>query len=264
MARSPGTVLRVSRITTFVPAIASTNCRVKVAIPDIRPRKLSAVRSPLKTARAGPANSSKSCPVTTRAPSETLEMNSTLSSDARNTSWATSTPDTMPSCLLTIRAVAEALSRTMLLVVTSPAPRSSSSARLIHNVMSLSSFGPLEESRVDGSDGEREGFVRVKLQHKVLVTMSARSGFGSCLSVIKPSTQNSSVSSQYAGLRRTAAPNSIETESPLTAVADDAVALARTTFQPLTIKDSEVSTMIRDQSSFLQVLCRLAYAASAV
>ena len=41
----------------LVPATASTNWRVKVAIPDIRPRKFSAVRSPVSSARAGPSTS---------------------------------------------------------------------------------------------------------------------------------------------------------------------------------------------------------------
>ena len=52
--RRPGSVLRVSRMVQPVPATASTKSRVCDAVPESSCRKLSAVRSPVSTARAGP------------------------------------------------------------------------------------------------------------------------------------------------------------------------------------------------------------------
>ena len=52
-ARSVGVVLRVSR-TVMRPPAASTNRRARVAMPESRCRKLSAVRSPISSARAEP------------------------------------------------------------------------------------------------------------------------------------------------------------------------------------------------------------------
>ena len=51
---------------------ASTNLRVKVAIPDMRPRKFSAVRSPVSSARAGPSTSANTVPRVTLDPSSTF------------------------------------------------------------------------------------------------------------------------------------------------------------------------------------------------
>ena len=53
--RSPGSVLRVSSTRVGVPASRATSARVAVAVPDSDCRKLSAVRSPVTTLRAGPA-----------------------------------------------------------------------------------------------------------------------------------------------------------------------------------------------------------------
>ena len=53
-ARSPGVVLRVSRMRTPVPSIAATKRAVSVATPDRWPSRLRAVRSPASRARAGP------------------------------------------------------------------------------------------------------------------------------------------------------------------------------------------------------------------
>ena len=54
MARRPGTVLRVSRMTVFVPATVLMNWCVSVAMPDMRCMKLRAVRSAVSRERAGP------------------------------------------------------------------------------------------------------------------------------------------------------------------------------------------------------------------
>ena len=50
-SRQPGNVFRVSRITAFVPAIASTNRRVCVATPERCIKKFNAVRSPTNSDR---------------------------------------------------------------------------------------------------------------------------------------------------------------------------------------------------------------------
>src|SRR6266540_1512262 len=53
--RSPGSVLRVSRITAPVPSTAATNAAVSVATPERWPSRLSSVRSAASTTLAGPA-----------------------------------------------------------------------------------------------------------------------------------------------------------------------------------------------------------------
>ncbi len=53
-ARAPGKVLRVSAMRARLPAIAFTKARVRVAIPDRRCRKFSAVRSARSRPRAEP------------------------------------------------------------------------------------------------------------------------------------------------------------------------------------------------------------------
>ena len=68
-ARRPGVVLRVSRISAPVPSTASTKRRVSVAIPDRRPRRLSAVRSPVRTARVRPEMRASSVGCSKRSPS---------------------------------------------------------------------------------------------------------------------------------------------------------------------------------------------------
>ena len=52
----PGCVLRVSRRWTPKLATAATNWLVSVAMPDMRCRKFSAVRSPVMRLRAGPCS----------------------------------------------------------------------------------------------------------------------------------------------------------------------------------------------------------------
>ncbi len=70
-ARSPGRVLRVSRITAPVPATASAQVLVAVAIPDRWVRKLSMVRSAPSAATASPATRSTASPGRDPAPSAT-------------------------------------------------------------------------------------------------------------------------------------------------------------------------------------------------
>ena len=154
MARRPGAVFRVSSIVAEVPAIASTNWRVKVAIPDMRPRKLSAVRSPVRIARAGPASSSSVCPRTTRPPSETVELKPMSEPNRRNTARQTFNPDKTPSCRAIIRAMAPASEDTMLFVVTSPDPMSSLSAREIQAMMSSPRPRPARDSLIPLVDRE--------------------------------------------------------------------------------------------------------------
>ncbi len=66
--RSPGVVLRVSRMTAGVPAMASTNRRVSVATAERRWRKLSATRSAVRMDRTGPEISRTVCPGMTAWP----------------------------------------------------------------------------------------------------------------------------------------------------------------------------------------------------
>src|SRR6266511_3290929 len=67
--RSPGSVLRVSRITAPVPSTAATNAAVSVATPERWPSRLSSVRSAASTTLAGPATWPSSPPAATRRPS---------------------------------------------------------------------------------------------------------------------------------------------------------------------------------------------------
>ena len=69
-ARSLGVVFRVSRI-VIRPPDASTKRRVSVAMPDSRCRKLSATRSAVSSARAGPRTSPMTVPGSHAAPSST-------------------------------------------------------------------------------------------------------------------------------------------------------------------------------------------------
>lgn len=52
-----GRCFAVSKIVVGILLTAMTNCRVKVAMPDMRCKKLSATRSPLSKARPGPRTS---------------------------------------------------------------------------------------------------------------------------------------------------------------------------------------------------------------
>ena len=69
MARSPGVVLRVSTMVARVWRTESTIARVCVAMPLMRPMKLSAVRSAVSRPRAGPFNVPTTSPGATALPS---------------------------------------------------------------------------------------------------------------------------------------------------------------------------------------------------
>src|SRR5271170_3833277 len=75
--RSPGVVLRVHTILALKPVIASANARVAVATPDIRLKRLSAVRSAASTGRdriaAGDAGAVGAQPLDTQFWVEQLE-----------------------------------------------------------------------------------------------------------------------------------------------------------------------------------------------
>src|SRR5690606_20739033 len=68
-ARRPGSVLRLSRTRALVPATASTHRAVSVAIPDRWVTRLSAVRSAVRRALAGPSTVISTSPLRTRSPS---------------------------------------------------------------------------------------------------------------------------------------------------------------------------------------------------
>ena len=93
--RSPGVVLRVSRIFVFVPDTSSTQRFVEVAIPLIREMRLSAVRSARRMARKGPSVVAMIVPAFTSAPSSTFLLNEEM--PQRNiTASATSRPAITP------------------------------------------------------------------------------------------------------------------------------------------------------------------------
>ena len=68
-ARSPGSVLRVSRIAAPEPRMVSVQIRVRVATPDRWVSRFSAVRSAVSRSRTGPAALSSTSPGRTMAPS---------------------------------------------------------------------------------------------------------------------------------------------------------------------------------------------------
>src|SRR5262245_13382359 len=126
--RSPGVVLRVSRITPPVPSIALTYSRVSVATPESRMRKFSAVRSAVMRLAAEPETVASAAPAGTSCPSLTVDLNFTFGSTSRNVMPAMLMPDTTPGCFATIAARAPTFDGTAFSVVTSPVPTSSESA----------------------------------------------------------------------------------------------------------------------------------------
>src|ERR1043165_7050699 len=105
-------------------------------MPDMRPRKFSAMRSPVSSARAGPRTSASTVRFATREPSKTCAVKLTRSSSSYHTASAMPSPATTPSCLAMIRPPSNAFAGTMLSVVTSPLPMSSASARRIESMIS--------------------------------------------------------------------------------------------------------------------------------
>ena len=127
-SRSPGTVLRVSRMRQLVPATACAWRRVVVAVPDSVCRKFSAQRSPVRMARAGPRNSHSVAPAATRSPSRARQSTLTRGSICRKVSASQAEPQRIISSR--VISVARAwVSAGMSAVVTSPGPMSSASAR---------------------------------------------------------------------------------------------------------------------------------------
>ena len=121
-------VLRVSRIFARVPATASTKRRVRVAMPDMRWRKLSATRSAVRMPRAGPSMDAIRLPGAKRSPSRARAPQAMAPSVSWNTAKATSRPAMTRSCLATKAAAARCSAGTVASVVTSPSPTSSASA----------------------------------------------------------------------------------------------------------------------------------------
>ena len=103
-ARSPGAVLRVSRIWALVPLTASTYFDVNVAIPLMRCRKLSAVRSAIRILARLPVTVPAHSPLSTAFPSYISSTVSSVASTLRNTAIATGRPASTPlSCATSLR-----------------------------------------------------------------------------------------------------------------------------------------------------------------
>src|SRR5262245_12938902 len=127
--RQPGRVLRVSTMRAPLPATASTKRRASVAIPQRRPRKLSAVRSPARIARRSPATSASAVPAPTRSPSRQRASKAGARSSSRKTASANGSPHTTSAWRASMRAAPRRPAATTRGLVTSPGPRSSSRAR---------------------------------------------------------------------------------------------------------------------------------------
>ena len=130
-ARQPGVVLRVSTIRVPVPSTAAANFRDSVATPERRWIKFSAVRSAVSSAAVGPVMRRTTPPVFTRSPSCAISVTLSAGSTRANTRAATSRPHTTRSCFASIKARDVCWAGKIALLVTSPRPASSSSARSI-------------------------------------------------------------------------------------------------------------------------------------
>ena len=133
---SPGVVLRVSSTTVPVPSTSRTKRAASVAIPDRRPRKLSAVRSPVSSAPAKPSIESTGPPCSRQTPSCAKRSKRTSGSSSAEHASAASKPKIVPGAFCVISARARASAATVALVVTSPAPTSSAKARPTSSVSS--------------------------------------------------------------------------------------------------------------------------------
>ena len=109
--RQPGVVLRVSRICARVPLIASTNCAVKVAMPESRWTKFNATRSALRRARAGPESCIRVPPAATRWPSWVWRTTFTSGESSRKAASANASPATTSGSRARITALAIAFGR---------------------------------------------------------------------------------------------------------------------------------------------------------
>ena len=109
-------------------------------MPDSRPRKFSAVRSAVSSARAEPVARSTTAPASRHSPTGP-SSSSTSGSSRRNTAAATSSPEITPGAFCVIVARARAAASTVASVVASPSPTSSASARSIRSSMRVSVAG---------------------------------------------------------------------------------------------------------------------------
>src|SRR5438067_5554353 len=123
-----------------VPATASTKRRVTVAVAESSCRKLSAVRSPVSTARAGPAISQIASPAAMRSPSLARQARRTCGSRRRKVSSAHGRPQSTASsrAMTAPRTRCAAGTRA---AVTSPLPMSSRSAASTWAARSVGSSG---------------------------------------------------------------------------------------------------------------------------
>jgi hypothetical protein len=96
-SRSPGRVLRVSRMTAPVPSTASTQRRVAVATPERWQSRLSAVRSAVSRPRTGARTTSAGSPGTSREPSGNAESTSNPGTTSSRTRRATGAPASTPA-----------------------------------------------------------------------------------------------------------------------------------------------------------------------
>ena len=115
--------------------MARTTCAVAVATPESRPRKFSAVRSPVSSARAGPETRSTGAGGSRHSPSGPSRSTTHAGSSRWNTASATSSPEITPGAFCVIVATPRADASTVASDVTSPAPTSSASAASTRSVM---------------------------------------------------------------------------------------------------------------------------------
>ncbi|CAM5376258.1 hypothetical protein STENM327S_05074 [Streptomyces tendae] len=153
--RSPGVVLRVSRTLAFVPSRASAHARVADAMPDMRHRRFSALRSAVRMSRVRVVTERSFWPSSTRSPSSTWRSTSNSSVQTiDSTASATRRPATTPASRAVKSAVATASSGIVATVVTSTPPARSSWMATF--AMSSTSTGSSpESSRSAASAGSR-------------------------------------------------------------------------------------------------------------
>src|SRR6516165_11654775 len=142
-------------IFALVPAIASASLRVAVAMPDMRQRKLSAVRSAASTPRALPVMWATTSPRAIPAPSARRRSMRNPGSASSKASSAASSPASTLGWRATISASATAPRGTIASVVMSPArPRSSiSAARTIGSMSRRSTVRRSSAQRHHALDG---------------------------------------------------------------------------------------------------------------
>ena len=95
--QAPGAVLRVSSTRTGRPSTAATKAAARVAMPHIRCRKFSAVRSAVRMDRADPVHGQQRVAGPTRSPSATSGRPGRSGSTWPKTSAATGIPATTPA-----------------------------------------------------------------------------------------------------------------------------------------------------------------------